>query len=46
MISEIKFKRNVASIDIFGIVIGKLYYRKKLWLIFLLKVNKGLKISF
>ena len=33
MIFVIEFKKHVASIDIFGIVIGKLNHKKKLYLI-------------
>ena len=32
--------------NIFGIIIGKLYYKKKLYLIILFKINKNLKINF
>ena len=30
----------------FGVVVGKLYYKKKLCLIILLKVDKGLEVNF
>lgn len=36
----------MASIYIFVIIISKLYYKKKLCLVILFKVNKSLKINF
>ena len=46
MIFIIELKKYVASTGIFGIIIGKFCYKKKLYLIILLKVDKNLKISF
>ena len=46
MISTIELEKYIAGAGIFGIVIGKLYHRKKPYPIILLKVDKGLKISF
>ena len=45
-ISAIKLKRYMADASILGIIINKLYYKKKPCLIILLKVDKILKISF
>ena len=36
----------MVNTNIFGIIINKFYYKKKLYLIILFKVNKYLKISF
>ena len=46
MISVVEFKGCVANASIFGIIVSKLYYRNKLCLIILIKINKGLKVSF
>ena len=46
MISVIELKKYIASAGIFGVIVGKLYYRKKLCPIILLKINKSLKIRF
>ena len=46
MIFAIYFEKCIADIDIYGIIIGKLCYKKKLCLIILLKVDKNLKVSF
>ena len=46
MISAIELKKCMASADIFGIVINKLRYEKKLYSIILLKVNKSSKVDF
>ena len=46
MISTIKLKKYMASTSIFSIVISKLCYGKKLYLIILLKVNKNLEVGF
>ena len=46
MISAIELKRCVAGVSILGIVISKLYHKKKPYSIILLEVNKGLEISF
>ena len=46
MIFAIKLKKCVANIDIFGIIISKLCYKKKSCLIILFKVDKNSKISF
>ena len=45
MISAIKLEKCIAKTSIFGIIIGKLYYKKKLYLIGLFKVNKCSKIN-
>ena len=36
----------MVNVYIFGIIIGKLYYEKKLYSIILLKVNKNLEVDF
>ena len=36
----------MAGANIFGIIIGKFRYKKKLYLIILLKINQNLEISF
>ena len=46
MIFAIELKKCVASTGIFGVIIGKLYYEKKPYLIILLKVDKNLEVSF
>ena len=46
VISIVELKKRVASASIFTIIVSKLYYKKKPYLIILLKVNKGLKINF
>ena len=46
MISIIELKRCIANANIFGIIISKLYHKKKLYLIILLEINKNLEISF
>ena len=46
MIFAIELEKYIVNIGIFGIIVGKFYYKKKPCLIILLKVNKGLKISF
>ena len=46
MIFAIKLERYMANIDIFGVVVGKLYYRKKPCPIILLKVDKSLEVGF
>ena len=46
MIFAIEFKKCVANISIFGIIIGKLCYKKKLYLIILLKVDKNSEVDF
>ena len=45
MISVIKNKKYVAGTNIFGIIIGKFYYKKKLCLIILFKIDKASKIG-
>ena len=45
MIFIVEFKKYIASTSIFSIIIGKLYYKKKLYLIILFKVDKSLKIE-
>ena len=46
MIFAIEFKRRMADASILGIIVDKLCYRKKLYLIILLKVDRSLEISF
>ena len=46
MILVIGLKKYVANASIFGIVISKLHYRKKLCLVILFKVKKNLKVDF
>ena len=46
MISAIKLKKRVADVGIPSVVIDKLRYKKKPCPIILLKVDKGLEISF
>ena len=46
MISIIKLKKCVVNASIFGIIIGKLHYKKKPCLIILLKIDKSLEIDF
>ena len=45
MIIIIKFKKYIISTYIFGIIMNKLYYKKKLYLVILCKINKNLEIS-
>ena len=46
MIFVIKLKKYMNNIYIFDIIINKLNYKKKLYLVILLKFDKSLKISF
>ena len=46
IISIVKLKKYIANISIFDIIISKYYYKKKLYLIILFKINKNTKISF
>ena len=46
MIYVVELKRYKAGTGIFGIIISKLCYRNKLYLIILFKVNKNSKLSF
>ena len=46
MTSEIEFERYVANTNIFGIIISKLYYKKKPYSIILFKINKSSNIDF
>ena len=46
IISIVELKECVASASILGIVVDKLYYKKKSCLIILLKINKSLEIGF
>ena len=46
MISAIELKRCVASVSIFGIILGKFCYKKKPYLVILFKIDKSLKIGF
>ena len=45
IISIIELKKYVTNASIFGIIVNKLCYKKKLYLIILLKVNKNLEIG-
>ena len=45
MISVVKFLKRMAGASIFGIIISKLYYKKKLCPIILFKINKSLKVD-
>ena len=45
MISVIKLEKYIVGVSIFGIIISKLNYKKKLCLIILLKVDKNLEIG-
>ena len=46
MISTVKLKKYIAGVSIFGIIISKLCYRKKLYLVILFEINKDSKVSF
>ena len=46
MIFATELEKCIANIGIFGIIVGKLYYKKKSYPIILLKVDKGLEVSF
>ena len=46
MISIIELKKCMANAGILGVFISKLCYKKKLYPIILLKVDKDLKVSF
>ena len=46
MIFIVELKKYVTGTSIFGIIVGKFYYRKKLYSIILLKVNKSLEVGF
>ena len=46
MISAIELKKCVAGAGILGVIVGKLYYKKKPCPIILLQVDKNLEISF
>ena len=46
MESAVKLKKCMVSISILGVIIGKLRHEKKLCLIILLDVNKGLEVDF
>ena len=46
MIFIIKYKKYVANISIFVIMISKFCYKKKLYLVILFKINQSLKIGF
>ena len=45
MISAIKLEKYMVDADIFGIIVNKLYYKKKLCSIILFKINKSSKIE-
>ena len=42
----VEFKKHIANANIFGIIIGKFYYKKKPYLIILLEINKNSKLGF
>ena len=46
MISIVELKKHITSTGILSIVIGKLCYRKKPYLIILFKVDKDLEVDF
>ena len=46
MISALKFKKHVANASIFGIIIGKFCYKKKLCLVILFEIDENSKIGF
>ena len=46
MIATIQLKRRMAGATVFGIIISKLGYWKKLGLIVLLEIDKSLELSF
>ena len=41
-----KLEKYMSVMSIFGIIISKFHYKKKLYLIILFKINKSLKIGF
>ena len=45
-ISIIKLKKRIANVSIFCIIIGKLHYKKKMYLIILFEIDKNQKIDF
>ena len=45
IIFVVKLKKHMADISIFGIIIDKLCYKKKPYLIILFKIDKDLKID-
>ena len=45
MISAIELQKHIVNASILDIIISKLYYKKKLYLIILFKVNKSPKIG-
>ena len=46
MVAVVYLKRRITGVCIFGIVIQKLNYQKKLGPIVLLEIDKGLKVHF
>ena len=46
IISAIELEKYIVGASIFGIVIGKLCYKQKQYLLILLEVDKDLKVSF
>ena len=46
MISAVELEKYAVNIDIFSVIIGKLYHKKKLCPIILLKVDKSLEVGF
>ena len=46
MIFVVELEKHMVNTSIFDIIIGKLRYGKKLGLIILLKVDKGLEVDF
>ena len=46
VIFAIEPKRHMASVSIFGIIIGKFYYKKKFYLVILFEIDKSSKVGF
>ena len=46
MIFAIELKKYMVGASIFGIIIGKFRYKKKLYLVILFEIDKSLKVDF
>ena len=46
MIFVVEFEKDMANTSIFGIIIDKLYYKKKPYPIILFKIDKNSKVGF
>ena len=46
MISTIELKKHIASVSILDTIIGKLYHKKKSYLIIMLEIDKNSEIDF